>query len=388
MRAYAYVVPTFWTRGSGKKLRGKPLAQALALYVMTAPSSNMIGLYYVPLTTIAAETGIPAEALPAVFQDIREIAKYDFENEVVWVPEAAAHQVGETMKALDKRRAQVMRDAEAMGSHPFALEFFSKYGAPYGIEVPNHADWSEGLATNQEGPSEGHPPDEKPRSPDPVLPLSLGDGSDRDHEPEISTAASSEDLTRSAGADEASSGVHERAESLPPVAVFRDATNLAEALAMPIAKRASRVLANPYVGEFQQPSKWPEVQRVAAAWAKAFGISNIKLRDTVTSDRDLLAVLEALAHGDSVDDLELAGRLAETDQFFTDMRAKRKGGPATFTAAVLRRLLASRAPATGPGLAGTSTHPDRWVNPDPRALSDYGPPPDDVPASLDATGDS
>ena len=36
MRSIAYITPTFWTRGSGKKLRGNSDAIALAFYLMTA----------------------------------------------------------------------------------------------------------------------------------------------------------------------------------------------------------------------------------------------------------------------------------------------------------------------------------------------------------------
>jgi hypothetical protein len=62
MREYGRIAPTFWTRGTGKSLRGDPIAMNVALYLMSAPSSNMIGLYYIPVETIALETGSPLEA--------------------------------------------------------------------------------------------------------------------------------------------------------------------------------------------------------------------------------------------------------------------------------------------------------------------------------------
>ena len=58
MREYARVAPQFWTRGSGKRLRGDSDAQVLAMYVVTCPAANMIGIYYVPFVSIAYETGL------------------------------------------------------------------------------------------------------------------------------------------------------------------------------------------------------------------------------------------------------------------------------------------------------------------------------------------
>ena len=53
MRDYAKVSPAFWTRGSGKRLRGNIHAQLLGLYVVTCPNANMLGIYYLPEPTIA-----------------------------------------------------------------------------------------------------------------------------------------------------------------------------------------------------------------------------------------------------------------------------------------------------------------------------------------------
>ena len=59
MRDYSRVSPRFWTGKTGRAIRRSDCDAALvvALYLMTAPTSNMIGLYYLPLITIAHETG-------------------------------------------------------------------------------------------------------------------------------------------------------------------------------------------------------------------------------------------------------------------------------------------------------------------------------------------
>src|SRR5882672_3038114 len=59
MRSFAQIVPTFWMRGSGKKLRGKPWAQLVALYLMSNSESSMIGLYYISRRKIVEEVGMP-----------------------------------------------------------------------------------------------------------------------------------------------------------------------------------------------------------------------------------------------------------------------------------------------------------------------------------------
>ena len=168
MRAVAYIVPTFWTRGSGKKLRSDRDAQVLAMYVMTAPGSNMIGLYYLPLTTIAHETGLTINEVREVFPRIAEIAKYDEDAEIVWVPESAKHQIGETMALKDKRRGAVLRELAMAGSHPFAREFLDRYRDPYQLEIGLKTGSSElpdqGPSIQSEAPSKGLLPEGMPRS--------------------------------------------------------------------------------------------------------------------------------------------------------------------------------------------------------------------------------
>jgi hypothetical protein len=98
---------------------------------------------------------------------------------------------------------------------------------------------------------------------------------------------------------------------------------------------AQTVLKNPYDGEYLQPSQWPEVVVVAAAWS--FG-NPMRLGNSPKSDSDLRTILEALAAGNPVQDLILAGERAQRDPYFADPKRK---APAAFTAAVVRRLLAA-----------------------------------------------
>ena len=57
MRDYGIVSPRFWIGETGKKLRGNPNEQVLALYLMTSPHANMIGVFHCPILYMAHETG-------------------------------------------------------------------------------------------------------------------------------------------------------------------------------------------------------------------------------------------------------------------------------------------------------------------------------------------
>lgn len=136
MRTYGSIAPTFWTRGSGKKLRGKPFAQVLALYFMTGSATNMIGLYYVPRTTILHDTGIPEAELDAALAAVAEvgIAHYDPENELAYLPEGARYQIGEVLKPGDTKRKPILATLKLHGSHPFALQWIARYYDAYSLE--------------------------------------------------------------------------------------------------------------------------------------------------------------------------------------------------------------------------------------------------------------
>lgn len=68
MRDYGTVSPRFWRAGTGKRLRGDAHAQLLALYLMTSPHSNMIGVFYCTVRSMSDETGIPFEGLRRPFE--------------------------------------------------------------------------------------------------------------------------------------------------------------------------------------------------------------------------------------------------------------------------------------------------------------------------------
>ncbi len=137
MRDYAKLSPFFWTRGSGKRLRGDAVAQVVATYLSTSPLANMIGVYYVALATIANDTGVALDDVRGALGRIEKAgyAFYDFEAELVWIPNHARFEVGPTMAPGDKRRKKLTVEVAQVGDHRFAADFLDAYGEAFGLPM-------------------------------------------------------------------------------------------------------------------------------------------------------------------------------------------------------------------------------------------------------------
>ena len=130
MRAYAKVGPTFWTGETGKALRRKGTdAVVTALYLVTSPHSNMLGLYYQPVMYMAHESGLGIEGASKGLAGCIDVGfcSYDEDTEMVFVHEMAAWQIAEELKATDKRCAGIQKDYDALPDNPFLSRFFDRY---------------------------------------------------------------------------------------------------------------------------------------------------------------------------------------------------------------------------------------------------------------------
>jgi hypothetical protein len=173
MRDHASIAPTFWTRGTGKRLRGDTEAQLVALYLMSSPATSMVGIFHLALPTMCHETGLDREgALKGLARCTAEaFAFWDEDEEIVFIPALARHQVGERMSIgkngnPDKRILGVKRALAPFKGHRFYDMFLERYADAY-------------LLTDlfDEAPSEDHRrgPHVRARGPvlsclDPVLP--------------------------------------------------------------------------------------------------------------------------------------------------------------------------------------------------------------------------
>lgn len=106
MRDYGKVSPQFWTGATGKALKAAgPDAVVVALYLMTSPHANMIGLYYMPILYIAHETGLGMEGATKGLASAIEagFCSYDDASEYVFVHTMARFQIGDQLDVKDKR---------------------------------------------------------------------------------------------------------------------------------------------------------------------------------------------------------------------------------------------------------------------------------------------
>lgn len=141
MREYGKVAPTFWTGETGKKIRKAGLnAQVVALYLQTAPGSNMLGLYYLPIPVLAHETGMTLEGASKALQCLSEVgfAEYDHESEYVFVARMAHYQIGSSLTmgkdGPDKRVVGIKKQLEPLRKNPFFNRFLELYREAYHLQ--------------------------------------------------------------------------------------------------------------------------------------------------------------------------------------------------------------------------------------------------------------
>jgi len=259
VRTQVTITPTFWTKGSGKKLRGKPHAQVLALYFMTSPQSTHLGIYYCPLVSILHETGLTEDEFRAALPLIQEIAQYDEAEGIVFLPEGAAHQIGETLTTGNKIRKSVLSQLEVYGSHPFVVQWVRRYYDPYHLEHEGIRKPTETIASPFDAPSMGHA--RVVHAPDPR----------------------SNPETRS---DQRSQS--EQGEEAPIV--------------VPLKQRAELWAKNPNAAAFQHPDphRWTEALELAQLVATTFGIEPDVLRPPTPNgslDGRVRLLLERWAEG-------------------------------------------------------------------------------------------
>ena len=135
MRDYSSVSPQFWIGKTGKSLRGNLEAQLLALYLMTCPHANMIGVFHCPLVYMAHETGLPFEGASKGLRSLINagFCQYDDETEEVFVVRMAAFQIGEGLDAKDNRCKSTAREYEKIQSALMRSAFFATYSVAFNL---------------------------------------------------------------------------------------------------------------------------------------------------------------------------------------------------------------------------------------------------------------
>ncbi len=139
MRDYSKVAPAFWTGDTGRRLRAAgPECQLLALFLLTGPSANMIGLYHLPVEVIALYLGCPLEGASKALRRVcaTGFAFHDPIREEVYVPQMAAHQIGATLSPMDKRVKGVARELSNFRKSAFYMDFHERYREAYHLPEP------------------------------------------------------------------------------------------------------------------------------------------------------------------------------------------------------------------------------------------------------------
>lgn len=133
MRDYSKVSAQFWVGKTGRALRGDMQTQVVAMYLMTSPHANMIGVYHCPIVYIAHETGSPIEGASKGLRRLCEegFCTYDNENEMVWVHEMAKFQIGDELKPNDMRVKGLQKQFETLPESRLKQGFYEKYNAAF-----------------------------------------------------------------------------------------------------------------------------------------------------------------------------------------------------------------------------------------------------------------
>lgn len=176
-RDFAKVRARFWTGETGRQIRGLGLeARVVAAYLLTCASSNMIGLYYLPMALLCHETGIPLEGACKALRSLESIgfAHYDEGQELVFVPRMAAEQISEQLEPTDKQCAGVARELKGFAKSRFFASFVYLYRTAF------HLPESMGIGSPLEGPckalrSQEHEQEQEDPSPYVSDPLSVPD---------------------------------------------------------------------------------------------------------------------------------------------------------------------------------------------------------------------
>jgi hypothetical protein len=137
MRQYVKTYPTFWIGTTGKALRESgQTAQLVALYLISNPHVNYIGLYRLHLAYASTDLNMSEKALVKALATLEGLgfAKFDLVTEMVWVLRGAYWQIGESLLEKDRRVKFVQGEYTAVpAACPMKAEFFAKYAEAYGL---------------------------------------------------------------------------------------------------------------------------------------------------------------------------------------------------------------------------------------------------------------
>ncbi len=126
-----------WTDGSFASLKEDDEARLLALYLFTNEHGSMIGLSRLALPTMLHELGPQWDRARFVQVLARlselDIAHYDYDAELLYLPAAARTQIAESLKPADNRVKSVVKQLARFRGHSFHHAFVERYRVAFSL---------------------------------------------------------------------------------------------------------------------------------------------------------------------------------------------------------------------------------------------------------------
>lgn len=132
-RAFGVIPADFWYTGMGAKLRSKPAALTVMMFLLTADVGTTVGIFRTTQGHIADQTGLSRQQVSAAIKQCETVQclKYDAASALYYIPEQAGIAYGATIPENDNRVKGIKNLLEPFASHPFAGEFLERYGVAY-----------------------------------------------------------------------------------------------------------------------------------------------------------------------------------------------------------------------------------------------------------------
>lgn len=151
MRDYSKILSRIWIGKTGKEIKSfGPETTVLAHYLISSPHAHMSGVYYLPLSYMAHESGLSSKAVPKTLQNLISIdfCTYDENTEYVWVHTMARYQVSEELHPKDNMVKHLNKHFKNLPNVSFLKRFYEKYREPFYLKERKD------IATSSEGASE------------------------------------------------------------------------------------------------------------------------------------------------------------------------------------------------------------------------------------------
>lgn len=137
MREFCKVYPQIWIGNTGRKIKQHGIeTQLLTQYLISSPHANMTGIYYLPISFIAHETGLSLQAISKGMRVLNELdfCSYDENKEYVWIHNMAFYQIGSQLKPSDNRVKYVNNYYKSLPQLIFLDAFYERYLSAYYLE--------------------------------------------------------------------------------------------------------------------------------------------------------------------------------------------------------------------------------------------------------------